>query len=144
MRKLNSIAQRAARQEDRLRGFLAASPAPDHWAMSMLRPALTSALVVLSAVAPAGPAQAEQTCPQLRWTTLGTAAGPNRSEPANLLIAGNQQNLVDTGDGTVNQFARVGHDLGKVRTVFLSHHHMDHTGGLATVIGLRWMNNMPG
>lgn len=95
-----------------------------------------------------GQALAAEQCPALRWTTLGTAGGPiptpERTEPANLLIAGDQLVLVDTGDGTVNQLAKAGHNLFRVRTVFISHHHMDHTGGLAAVIGLRWMNNMPG
>ncbi len=106
--------------------------------------ALAAGLAVLSAPA----AQAAAPCPALRWTTLGTAGGPvptpERSEPTNLLIAGDQAILVDTGDGTVSQLAKVGLDLGPVGAVFISHHHMDHTGGLAAVIGLRWMNNTPG
>jgi ribonuclease BN (tRNA processing enzyme) len=87
-------------------------------------------------------------CLAFSWTTLGTAGGPvptvDRSEPANLLTAGNRRILVDTGDGTVNQLAKVGLELGAVDTVFLSHLHLDHAGGLAAVIGLRWMNQFPG
>ena len=94
------------------------------------------------------PVLAETSCPALRWTTLGTAGGPSptpeRAEPSNLLLAGKQQILVDTGDGTVNQLAKAGFDLSRVQTVFISHHHMDHTGGLGAFIGLRWMNTMPG
>lgn len=67
-----------------------------------------------------------------------------RAEPSNLLIAGDQNILVDTGDGTVNQLARTGLSMGSINTVFISHHHHDHNGGLAAVIGLRWMNNFPG
>jgi ribonuclease BN (tRNA processing enzyme) len=52
--------------------------------------------------------------------------------------------LVDAGDGTVNQLARVGRTVGDIDSVFISHHHLDHTGGLAAVIGLRWMNSFPG
>lgn len=106
--------------------------------------ALAAGLLALSG----RPVRAAEACPALRWTTLGTAGGPvptpERSEPANLLAAGDQSILVDTGDGTVGQLARIGMDLGPVRAVFISHHHMDHTGGLAAVIGLRWMNAMPG
>lgn len=88
------------------------------------------------------------TCPVFRWTTLGTAGGPipteERSEPANLLDAGGMAILVDTGDGTVGQMARAGRSVGEVRNVFLSHLHLDHTTGLAGVVGLRWMNEHPG
>jgi ribonuclease BN (tRNA processing enzyme) len=96
----------------------------------------------------AAPASAQAACPAFRWTTLGTAGGPvpteDRSEPANLLVAGERHILVDTGDGTVDQLAKAGMTLGRIDTVFLSHHHLDHTGGLAAVIGLRWMNQFPG
>ncbi len=94
------------------------------------------------------PALAGDVCPPMRWVTLGTAGGPvptiERAEPSNLLIAGDKYILVDTGDGTVNQLAKAGFQLGRVNTVFLSHHHHDHVGGLAAVIGLRWMNQFPG
>jgi ribonuclease BN (tRNA processing enzyme) len=98
--------------------------------------------------AAAAPAAEPPACQALTWTTLGTAGGPiptvDRSEPANLLNAGGRLVLVDTGDGTVNQLAKLGHMIGVVRDVFISHHHLDHTGGLAAVIGLRWMNQFPG
>lgn len=94
------------------------------------------------------PAFAASTCPALRWVTLGTAGGPiptpERAEPSNLLIAGEQHILVDTGDGAVNQLAKAGVAQQRISAVFLSHHHLDHTGGLPAVIGLRWMNNIPG
>lgn len=94
------------------------------------------------------PALAGVVCPPMRWVTLGTAGGPiptvERTEPSNLLIAGGRHILVDTGDGTVNQLAKAGFLVGRVDTVFLSHHHHDHVGGLAAVIGLRWMNQFPG
>jgi ribonuclease BN (tRNA processing enzyme) len=84
----------------------------------------------------------------MRWTTLGTAGGPvptaDRAEPSNLLLAGDQSILVDTGDGTVNQLAQAGLDMRLIRTIFISHLHLDHSGGLGAVIGLRWMNQFPG
>ena len=109
--------------------------------------AMTS-LALTVATMSAVPALAATTCPALRWTTLGTAGGPvptaERSEPANLLTIGDRRMLVDTGDGTVDQLARIGLDLGAIDTVFISHNHLDHTGGLGAVIGLRWMNQFPG
>ena len=85
-------------------------------------------------------------CAPFNWTTLGTAGGPapDRSEPANLLQADDRWILVDAGDGTANQLARVGRTVGDLDSVFISHHHLDHTGGLAAIIGLRWMNSFPG
>lgn len=93
----------------------------------------------------AQPALGQDRCPALRWTTLGTAGGPiptlDRSEPANLLDAANRTILVDSGDAAATQIARLGRSIGDVDTVFISHLHWDHTGGLAAVLGLRWMNN---
>ena len=93
-------------------------------------------------------AQEQSTCPILRWTTLGTAGGPiptlERSEPANLLDAAGAAILVDAGDGTAGQLARAGRSVGEIHNVFLSHLHLDHTAGLAGVVGLRWMNEHPG
>ena len=107
---------------------------------------LLTALIVC--LAGAAPARAAVACPAMRWTTLGTAGGPvptaDRAEPSNLLVAGDQQILVDTGDSTVNQLAGLGMDMRRIRTVFISHLHLDHSGGLAAVIGLRWMNQFPG
>ena len=107
---------------------------------------LLTALIVC--LAGAAPARAAVACPAMRWTTLGTAGGPvptaDRAEPSNFLVAGDQQILVDTGDGTVNQLAGLGMDMRRIRTVFISHLHLDHSGGLAAVIGLRWMNQFPG
>ncbi|MGF7150065.1 ribonuclease BN (tRNA processing enzyme) [Sphingomonas zeicaulis] len=107
-------------------------------------PAMVAGLIAGSAA----PAAAAPACPALRWTTLGTAGGPvptaDRAEPSNLLILGDRQVLVDAGDGTVNQLSRIGMDLRLIRTVFISHLHLDHSGGLAAVIGLRWMNQFPG
>ena len=109
---------------------------------------MIAAAALLATMPIAAPAQTSERCPALRWTTLGTAGGPvptpDRSEPANLLLAGDRPILVDTGDGTVGQLARIGLDMRTIRTVFISHLHLDHSGGLAAVIGLRWMNQFPG
>ena len=82
------------------------------------------------------------------WVTLGTMGGPvaaaDRSQPANLLLGPFGAILVDAGDGTVGQLAKAGVPLPRVRAVFLSHLHFDHTGGLAAVLGLRYQTNVPG
>lgn len=75
------------------------------------------------------------------FVTLGTMGGPvaspTRSQPANLLLRGTDAYLIDCGDGAVQQLAKAGVLLPQVRAVFLSHLHVDHTGGLAALLGLR-------
>jgi ribonuclease BN (tRNA processing enzyme) len=75
------------------------------------------------------------------FITLGTHGGPtsdrSRSEPANALVVGQAVYLVDAGDGAVQQLARAGYSLAAVRAVFISHIHIDHTGGLFAVLGLK-------
>lgn len=108
----------------------------------------TGKVAALAISLAAAPANAAPACPALRWVTLGTAGGPvpapERAEPSNLLIAGDAHMLVDAGDGAVNQLARAKIAQPQITAVFISHHHMDHTGGLPALIGLRWMNNIPG
>lgn len=75
------------------------------------------------------------------FLTLGTMGGPvpddARSQPANALINGEPVYLVDSGDGTVGQLAKARIALRRVKAVFLSHLHADHTGGLSAVLALR-------
>lgn len=81
------------------------------------------------------------------WIELGTQSGPiptgTRSEPAHLLIAGGQPILIDAGDGAAEQLAKAHVALTDVRTVFISHLHFDHTGGLFAIMGLRYQAGSP-
>lgn len=81
----------------------------------------------------------------MTWTTLGTAGGPvvhpDRSQPANLLTAGNNLWLVDCGDGALEKLSATGHQPSDIDAVFISHLHLDHIGGLQGLIGLRWMQH---
>ncbi|HSG56565.1 MAG TPA: MBL fold metallo-hydrolase, partial [Paracoccaceae bacterium] len=82
-----------------------------------------------------------------RWITLGTRAGPlaspTRSQPANLLVAGDTNILVDVGDGTSGRLAALNLPTARVSAIFISHLHWDHTGGLAAILGLRAQTNSP-
>lgn len=84
----------------------------------------------------------------MRWTELGTrggpVAGPDRSQPAHLLHSDNQAILVDVGDGAAGQLAKAGVDLRSVRSVVVSHLHIDHTGGLHAILGMRQQTHVPG
>ena len=55
---------------------------------------------------------------------------------------GDEAILVDAGDGTAQQLARISVPLSAISTIFISHLHFDHTGGLAAVMGLRIQLNM--
>ena len=91
--------------------------------------------------APAFPADAPVAGGGNAFITLGTHGGPvsdrNRSQPANALVVGGSVYLVDAGDGAVQQLARAGLSAAALRAVFISHIHIDHTGGLFAVLGLR-------
>jgi ribonuclease BN (tRNA processing enzyme) len=105
--------------------------------MKRLAAALSALLITTTLNAADAPAAQ----PANQFITLGTHGGPvsdrNRSEPANALIVGRAVYLVDAGDGAVQQLARAGFSVAAVRAVFISHIHIDHTGGLFGVLGLR-------
>lgn len=75
------------------------------------------------------------------WVTLGTMGGPmprpGRNEPANLLVRAGEAHLIDTGDGAMTEMADAGADYPDLRTIWISHIHFDHLGGLYAVLGLR-------
>lgn len=107
--------------------------------MSMKR--LAAALMALLINTALDAADAPTARPADQFITLGTHGGPvsdrNRSQPANALVVGQAIYLVDAGDAAVQQLARAGFSVAAVRAVFISHIHIDHTGGLFAVLGLR-------
>lgn len=80
--------------------------------------------------------------------TLGTGSGPRpkikRAQPANLLMVGDQGILIDVGDGAAEQLGKIDVPMEKVPTVFISHLHFDHTGGLFALISRRFQVLVPG
>ncbi|WP_332796157.1 MBL fold metallo-hydrolase [Sphingomonas sp. LB3N6] len=75
------------------------------------------------------------------WVTLGTQGGPmpslTRSEPANLLVRGGAAHLIDAGDNAMTRAIGAGATFQTLQTIWLSHLHFDHIGGMFGVLGLR-------
>lgn len=80
---------------------------------------------------------------KIEFVTLGTGGGPrvqtNRSQPANAVIVGQDVYLFDVGEGTQRQLKLAGIALQSVKGIFLSHHHIDHIGGLWPLLVNRWV-----
>lgn len=75
---------------------------------------------------------------------LGTAGGPilrtNRSQPASLLTVDGTAYLIDAGEGVSRQLVKTGRQPFDVKTIFLTHLHMDHVNGLASVLAFNWVS----
>src|SRR5713101_7562182 len=79
-----------------------------------------------------------------RLITLGTVAGPppraHRAQSSNLLIVNGTLYVVDAGDGATRRIAQAGFNVRDVGTIFITHHHDDHTAGLGTLLSVAWDN----
>jgi ribonuclease BN (tRNA processing enzyme) len=79
-----------------------------------------------------------------RLITLGTVAGPpprpHRAQSSNLLIVNGALYVIDAGDGVVRRTAKAGFNVRDVGTIFITHHHDDHTAGLGTLMSAAWDN----
>jgi ribonuclease BN (tRNA processing enzyme) len=100
--------------------------------------------VPLSYRANEGIAQAPGTAPKAgtRLITLGTAGGPvpraKRAQSSNLLIVNGTPYLIDAGDGTARRLAKLKFNLRSLGTIFITHGHNDHTGGLPHLLSVQW------
>lgn len=74
--------------------------------------------------------------------TLGTAGGPSarpgRAQSSNLLTVNGSYYVIDAGDGAARRLSRAGINLHDIGTIFITHHHDDHTAGLSTLMSLAW------
>jgi len=81
------------------------------------------------------------------FTTLGTIGGPvphpERMQPANLLIDGDEITLVDAADGVAHRLAGAHVAIWNVNNLLISHLHFDHMGGLYSLLGLRFQTAAP-
>ncbi|MEP3868519.1 MAG: MBL fold metallo-hydrolase [Parasphingorhabdus sp.] len=92
--------------------------------------------------AEAGEASEQAAKPSTQVVLLGTGGGPrlrvDRAQPANLLVVDGTPYLIDCGEGCVTQLVAAGYDPAQLRAVFLTHLHLDHTGGTASLGAFRW------
>jgi ribonuclease BN (tRNA processing enzyme) len=69
-----------------------------------------------------------------RLITLGTRSGPtpdvHRAQSSNVLITNGAAYIIDAGDGVSRRLIRLGINFRDIRSVFITHPHSDHTGGL--------------
>jgi ribonuclease BN (tRNA processing enzyme) len=102
-----------------------------------------AALPVISRVARAqtGPAQSRV---GTRLITLGTTGGPpprgHQAQCSNLLTVNGMHYIIDAGDGVARRLAKAGIEVRDVGTIFITHHHDDHTAGLGTLMSVAWDN----
>jgi ribonuclease BN (tRNA processing enzyme) len=80
-----------------------------------------------------------------RIILLGTGGGPVarrfRSQPANLLVVDGRPYLIDAGAGVVRQLAWAGFQPPQIRTIFITHFHIDHDAGLEPLMSFIWFNS---
>jgi hypothetical protein len=90
---------------------------------------------------------ADATKSTTRLITLGTVAGPpprpHRAQSSNLLIVNGTLYVVDAGDGAARRITKAGFNVRDVGTIFITHHHDDHTAGVGTLMSTAWDNFEP-
>jgi ribonuclease BN (tRNA processing enzyme) len=81
-----------------------------------------------------------------RLVLLGTAGGPRprkgRSGSAQAIVSGGNIHVVDCGYGVARQMVLGGLPLGKLRQVFITHHHSDHDIDLGALLQLAWLSGL--
>jgi len=76
--------------------------------------------------------------------TLGTGGGPppraHQAQSSNLLTVNGTHYVIDAGDGVARRIAKAGINVRDIGTIFITHHHDDHTAGLGTLMSVAWDN----
>src|SRR5213596_857378 len=109
---------------------------------------LFASLITISVVALASESVAQTTGAPLkagtRLITLGTSGGPppraGRAQSSNLISVNGTHYVIDAGDGVARRIAKSGVNVRDIGTIFITHHHDDHTAGLGTLMSVAWDN----
>ena len=76
----------------------------------------------------------EKGCIFMKFTILGSCSGtepmPGRRHTSTLLTSNDHMYLLDAGDSCAYTAHLLGYDLTKLESIFISHPHIDHVGGL--------------
>lgn len=80
-----------------------------------------------------------------RVITLGTRGGPiptvGRAQTSNVLMVDGASYVVDTGEGVTRRLTRAGVAIRDIDTIFITHPHSDHTGGLGGLLSTQYDYN---
>ena len=81
-----------------------------------------------------------------RLILLGTAGGPtpkpNRAAPAQVIVVNGASYVIDCGNGVARQMVLAKLKLGSLRSVFVTHHHSDHTADYGNLLLLAWATDL--
>ncbi|MEU5846390.1 MBL fold metallo-hydrolase [Saccharopolyspora shandongensis] len=73
---------------------------------------------------------------------LGSSGGPQpnreRSAPATAIVRGDDIHVIDCGNGVARQLVAAGLRLRNLRSVLVTHHHVDHNADLGALLHLAW------
>ena len=103
---------------------------------------LAAGATALSAASRSARAQTVVPKTGTRLITLGTQSGPppraHRAQSSNLLTVNGMHYIIDAGDGVARRLAKAGINVRDIGTIFITHHHDDHTGGLGMLMSVAW------
>jgi ribonuclease BN (tRNA processing enzyme) len=110
----------------------------------LLLVSLTAFVIVALTHKGMAPTSAASSKAGTRLITLGTSGGPppraGRAQSSNVLIVNGALYVVDAGDGVARRLAKARINVRDVGTIFITHHHDDHTAGLGTLMSVAWDN----